>query len=72
MTDNIIIDKKIYNEVIAFLHTNLVNHNSFVSAEDIAKMRDELISMIVNNIDGVSLVNNEFSYQLNIANSLID
>ena len=72
MTDNIIIDKKIYNEVIAFLHTNLVNHNSFVSAEDIAKMRDELISMIVNNIDGVSLVNNELSYQLNIANSLID
>jgi hypothetical protein len=28
--------------------------------------------MIVNNIDGVSLVNNEFSYQLNVANSLID
>jgi hypothetical protein len=72
MTDNIIIDKKIYNEVIDFLYINLVNHNSFVSAEDIAKMRDELISMIVNNIDGVSLVNNEFSYQLNVANLLID
>jgi hypothetical protein len=72
MTDNFIIDKKIYDEVIAFLHTNLVNHNSLVSAEDINKMRDELISMIVNNIDGVSLVNNEFSYQLNVSNLLID